>query len=286
MRQRFLFSLLAVATSLSLQALDWPAGSNVSLEFGGPNVGAPLQGLVLSGSDMDVRAADAGELSFERSARDGHTRLPSAMGDTLVLEGRDGIASVYSYLPAMADPGATALVAGALIAKSGSAGLLDGPGFMFGLYDRKSDRWVNPRVFLPKREDERAPLIRRVSLVSGGRTWILGDQKSIPQGSYAIVVETAEQETGGAAPVPGPPWYLRVLSNGEKVAELKTEIATVKDGRLSFYPEVDNGADFVAPDGSVRLPPRQFARGKVSIEVLVRDFAGNERSMGWTLLVE
>ncbi|HUX37313.1 MAG TPA: hypothetical protein VMV44_05365 [Rectinemataceae bacterium] len=278
-----LLCLFAVASATSL---DWPATAPVSIEFGGPNAGAPIEGLFLSGSGIDIRSAEAGEVTFERNARDGRTRLPSTLGATLVLEGEKGFASVYGYLPAVADPGARSYVAGALIGKSGQAGLLDGPGFLFAMFDRKSDRWVNPRVFLPRLDDAKAPVIRKVSLESKGQEWVLGEQKGIPQGSYSIIVEAAEQEKGISGLVGGPPWYVRVLANGEKVAELKTEIASVKEGRLSFYPDTQDGASLVDANGSIRLPPRAFARGKMYLEVLVRDFAGNERSAGWTLLVE
>ena len=279
-------ALLCLFAVGSASSLDWPASAPVSIEFGGPNAGAPIEGIFLSGSDIDIRAADAGELIFERDARDSRTRLPSTLGTSLVLEGEKGFASVYGYLPALADPGARDYVSGALIGKSGQNGLLDGPGFLFAMFDRKSDRWVNPRVFLPRQDDAKAPIIRKVSLEAKGREWVLGEQKGIPQGSYAIVVEAAEQEKGISGFVGGPPWYIRVLANGEKVAELKTEIASVKEGRLSFYPDNQDGSSLVDANGSLRLPPRAFARGKLYLEVLVRDFAGNERSAGWTLLVE
>ena len=287
MRRHFawpVFFLLA-ATSLA-DPIDWPADSPVSMEFGSPNAGSSTLGLVMEGADVDIRAATAGEVSFERHAQDDHTILPSALGDTIVLEGEDDMASVYGYLPGVADPGAKKLVAGSFIGKSGAAGLLDDDGFMYALYDRKSGRWVNPRVFLPKRGDSKAPIIRKVALEANGTSWNLGDQKSVPQGRYSIVVDTAEQETGISGPVIGPPWYLRVLVNGEKVVEFRTEVASVKDGVLSFYPELQGGSNLVDGDGSVELPPRLFARGKVSIEVLVRDYAGNERSAAWTLNIE
>jgi len=278
---------LALGVATTSQALDWPAAAPVAVEFGGPNAGSPIQGIVMSGSGVDIRASEAGELVFERATNDFHTKLPSATGETLVLEGGHGLASVYAYLPSVADPGAENFVSDALIGKSGPAGLLDADGFMFALYDRKAGRWVNPRVFLPKSDDAKAPLIRKVSLESKGKIWVLGDSKSIPQGSYSIIVDTAEQGTGTQGLVIGPPWYLRVLVNGEKVVEARTEIAEAKNGVLSFYPSPREGASIVIDgNGSVRVPPRSFSRGKSVIELLVRDFAGNERSAAWTLLFE
>lgn len=285
-RQPLLFALVALASLAAADPLLWPAEAPVASEFGAPNLGSPVEGLLLSGDGLDIRAAAAGEVSYHRSARDARSLLPSALGDTLVVEGQDGMAALYAYLPALADPEADKLVSGALIGRSEASGLLGEPGFLFALYDRASARWVNPRVFLPKLPDVKAPLIRRVSLEAKGKIWNLGEQRSLPQGSYSILIDAAEQEAGLPGFVDGPPWYLRLLVNGEMVAELQTEIAAVKDGRLSFYPESAGGADFLAPDGSIRIPPRLFSRGRISIELLVRDFAGNERSAAWTLLVE
>ena len=278
---------ITLGIAAAIQALDWPANAPIATEFGGPNAGSAMQGLILSGLDVDVRASEAGELVFERDANDSHTKLPSAMGETLILEGAHGMASVYAYLPSVVDSGAREFASDALISKSGPGGLLDTDGFMFALYDRRSGRWVNPRVFLPKLADTRAPVIRKVSLESKGKTWILGESKSIPQGSYSIIVDAAEQEAGLQGLVLGPPWYFRVLANGEKVVEARTEIADVKNGVLSFYPSLRDGATItIDGNGSVRIPPRAFSRGKTVIELLIRDFAGNERSAAWTLLFE
>jgi hypothetical protein len=86
--------------------------------------------------------------------------------------------------------------------------------------------------------------------------------------------------------IPGPPWYLRVLVNGEKILELKTEVAATAAGKLSFFPDLQGGEEFLDGQGRILVPSRSFARGRTSIEVLIRDFAGNERSAGWTVVVE
>ncbi len=288
MRIRGLSLLLAViGIPAASFAFDWPGNAPVAVEFGGPNAGSPMPGIVLAGTGIDVRAAEAGELVFERGADDAHTKLPSATGETLVLEGADEMSSVYAYLPGIADPGARSFAAGALIGKAGPGGFLDQDGFMFALFDRKSGRWVNPRVFLPNQGDSKAPVIRKVSLESKGKLWILGDSKIIPQGSYSIILDVAEQGSAFAGLVIGPPWYIRVLANGQKVVEAKTEIAEVKGGALSFYPALGKGQEIsVDSKGSIHIASQAFSRGKLLIEVLVRDFEGNERSAAWSLLIE
>lgn len=281
-----LVSLWGLVATVGAEPFAWPADAPVSVAFGGPMAGASTPGVILDGGGLAIRSTSSGDISFVRGAIDQKTRLPSSLGSTIALEGDDQMVALYGYLPSIADPDAKRLVAGALLGTSGSAGILQGDGFLFSLYDRKSGRWVNPRVFLPKRVDERSPAIRRVGLAGSGKTYFLGETKSLPQGQYSILIDAAEQETGMAGLVSGPPWYLRVVVNGQKVVELQAEIARVKNGILSFYPDSGDGVGATVLAGLVQLPPRLFSRGKVVIEVLVADFSGNQRSAAWTIQVE
>jgi hypothetical protein len=285
--RRILAGLLALLGCMSGLGLDWPVDKPLVLgEFGSSLMGLPFPGLVLGGSGLEVRTASASELAFARRADDPRSRLPSAFGDFLVSQGRDGVSEVYGHIPEVADPGARSLAPAALVGRNASAGLFEGEGFTFSLFDRSTHRWVNPRVFLEPLADKRQPVIRRVSLEGTARTYVLGEQRSLPQGSYAIVIEAGDPFGPGPEFRPGPPWYLRVLVDGERRFEARCEIASTAEGRLSFYPAMAGGQDLVDVTGRLRLPPELFTRGRASIEVLVRDFAGNERSIGWTVQVE
>ena len=284
--------LMSVALSftvllLSASALDWPAASVAMVgEFGSPNLRVPIPGLVLRGADPSIRAAAPGEISFIRRPSDSRTRLPSAFGTVLVAEGGDGIANVYAYLPEIKDPGALRLSAGALVATRGPAGLLDRDGFLFSLYDRKSSRWINPRLFLPHLADGKAPVIRHLSLDGKDHSWVMGEQKSIPQGSYSLAIDVAELADSGSEVIPVPPHFLRILINGEQLVELHAEVASVVEGKLSFFSTLVGNAAVYDGSGRLTLASRLFPRGKTVIELLARDFAGNERSLGWTFAVE
>ncbi|MEI6388602.1 MAG: hypothetical protein WCQ50_18455 [Spirochaetota bacterium] len=285
-RREFAFFAFATLGFLA-PALDWPASSVTMVgEFGSPNLRVPIPGLVLRGIDPSIRASSPGEISFIRGASDSRTRLPSAFGTVLVAEGGDGIADLYAYLPAIKDPGALRLSPGALVATRGPAGLLDRDGFLFALYDRKSSRWINPRLFLPHLADGKAPVIRHISLDGKDHSWVMGEQKSIPQGSYSLAIEVAELVESGSELIPGPPHFLRVLINGEQLVELHAEVAAVVDGRLSFFSTLVGNAAVYDGGGRLTLASRLFPRGKTVIELLARDFVGNERSLGWTFMVE
>ena len=290
MKRGLLRGLTILAFILSVSAspgLDWPV-SPVSVigEFGSPMRGYPMPGIFLGGAALEIRAAGKGELSFSRSARDARTKLPSVLGSTVVSEGAEGISQLYGFLPDSIDAASLSMAAGSLVTRSAQTNSSPVPGFFFSLFDRKTGRWVNPRMFLPPLADTKAPSIRRVSMEGRDKVYVLGDQKTLPQGIYSLLIESIESSGTSQDPIIGPPYYLRVLVNGEKLAELKTEIAATTSGYLSFYPEERNGAELLDGQGRLRLPPRSFARGKTSIEVLVRDFAGNERSAGWILSVE
>jgi len=285
-RQRILL-LLVAGLAAAGAALDWPiAPVRVAGEFGTPLEGSPMPGLLFAGEELAARTAGKGDVSFHREAIDPRTKLPSALGAMMVNEGDDGLAEVYALLPTVVGGAGPGAMQGAFVAKTGQAGISGFKGFWFALFDRKMDRWVNPRLFMPELQDKKAPGIRKVSLVENDKSYSLGETRSLPQGSYALVVETTEVVGADGESIQGPPYFIRILVNGESQVELRAEVASTVDGRLSFYPDRKKGADMIDGRGALRLEPRMFTRGRTSIEILIRDFSGNERSAGWTLIVE
>jgi hypothetical protein len=268
--------------------LEWPmAIVTISGEFGTSNMGFPLPGIVLAGTKEDVRSASGGEVVFTRAVHDANTRLPSGLGATVVCELPDGLAAIYANLADQSYPNYSPRIeAGAPVGKGGQSGFAAGAGFYFGLFDRKTDRWVNPRLLLPPQPDKRPPIIKRLILEGGEKAYVLGEQRSIPQGSYSLLVDVNEPVASDWNPGPSPIYYFRIIANGEKLAEVKLDVAATRSGHLDFFPDSKPGAISLQGDGRIRIASRLFARGRSSFEIVVRDFVGNERSAVWTVLVE
>lgn len=292
MRHRRTAFLLGAAILMffvvAVSALEWPLSpAEPAAYFGTPDKGAPILGIALAAEHGIVRAAGAGELVFSRDSKDAHSVLPSTLGTFAVVEQEDGMTALYAHLAAGSVPATLRRVESqTLLAAVGETGFTAGSGLLFSLFDRKETRWVNPLLLLPPLEEKRAPLIRQAVLQGRDKSYVLGEQRTVPQGSYALSLDLSDPTGAAWSPGPSAPFYVRVLIDGSKIAELRYETAEAESGRLNFFPAEREGSSLRAGDGKTVLPARLFPRGKSLIEVFAKDYAGNERSASWSFSVE
>lgn len=286
------FFFCAVVLVVGAHALESPLpASAAAATFGSPSRGRVLLGLLLADTAAPsggsaVRAAAPGELVFAREAENPHTSLPSALGAFVAVEHQRGILGLYSGLaPGSAAGYLSQVKTGDLLGASGRSGWSEGPGLLFSLWDREAGRWVNPLLFLPPMPDQRQPAIRSAALGSGSRVYVLGETRSVPQGSYTVSVDVADPQDAPWSLPAAAPYSVRLLVDGRKVAELAFDVAEYREGGLSLARD-GSKAGFRGPDGRIVLLQRHFPRGRTLVELLVRDHRGNERQASWTVTFE
>jgi hypothetical protein len=288
------------------KALDWPSpGGNMARNFGFNLDGRPAVGVSFE-TEEPVRAAEAGELFFSRSSDDTASRMPSPMGSWLALDHGDGLISIYSRFDEIAG-GRDAVSMGsppaqvdrnAIIARAGSGGWSAFKGFFFAIFDRRERRWVNPAMIIAPLPDTRPPQIISVTLIAedGRATGLLrlprtGAQAAaapgrINQGRSHIAVEAADTRLEAGEKELAPHRIL-CLVNGVETGALNFETYSARDGvlmvdRNGLTPVEEVYAPYPAFDiGSVWL-----TRGQATLEVIVQDISGNERSAAVRFTVE
>jgi hypothetical protein len=291
--------LLCCRGSLALSALDWPfSDGNMVSNFGFNLEGRPAVGLSVE-TEGPVRATEDGELFFFSSGEESASRLPSPLGAWLALDHGDGLISVYGRF-AEAPEGPAGGLSGALlpanasradiarsavIAEAGSTGWSKLKGFFFAIFDRRERRWVNPSMIIAPLPDTRPPQIGSISLISdeGRRISLLGGSRGgalprINQGRYRVAVEAADTRIE-ANEKPLAPHRIFCLVNGVEIGVLNFETYSARDGALM----VDrNGltpvSQVYAPYPAFEVGEVWFTRGQTTLEVLVQDITGNERS--------
>jgi hypothetical protein len=286
---RLLPALVFAAAVLSIvAALDWPlAKPQPAALFGTSAYGGFVTGVELS-SDADlVKAADDGELAFVFDGNNA-SRIPSAIGSYMAVEHQRGIVGVYAELTeGSASSYLKKVNKGNILGTAGASGWTKGSGLSFKLFDRAAGRWVNPLLLMPPLDDKAQPLIRSAALMRDGKLYPLGETKSLPQGQYTVVVDAVDSLQASWTAAAPAPYFLRVVVDGAKAGELSFDVAEQKGGKLmigSQSPRSFN--DCYLPDGKIILASRVFARGKSVIQILVRDYAGNERQASWALILE
>jgi len=282
-------ALAALASGAS--ALDWPlADPKPAATFGTAAKGRFVSGILLASEGGLVRAAGDGELvyAFDGSSPTAVSALPSTLGSFAVVEHERGMAGLYAGLaPGSVSSYLTKTKAGSILGTAGASGWAEGQGLLFAVYDRGAERWVNPLLLLPALKDKTQPLIRSAALARGGKSYALGETRSVPQGEYAIAVDVADPLDAPWSAGSPAPYYLRLLVDGAKIAELEYDVMEGRSGRLVLFPQAPKSrADYLLPDGRALVAERFFRRGRSVIEVLVRDYAGNERGASWSIAVE
>lgn len=285
---RAFLALGMAAVAAALCAFEWPLeGSQPGLYFGSADEGRFATSMTFSSEDGLVKASDDGELAFVSDAGM-PSRLPSTIGSYVVVEHPRGIAGVYSGMaPGSSSSYLRSVKKGSILGRVGSSGMAKGPSLGFALYDRAAGRWVNPLLLLPPLADKTPPVIRSAMLVKDGKRFPLGETKSVPQGQYSIAVDVVDPLEAQAAKGSSAPYYIRLLVDGTKVTELSFDVVTARDGKFLVGADGPRGFEgCYAEDGRIVLASRFFSRGRTVIQVLARDYAGNERQASWALIVE
>lgn len=284
----FIAGLAAIASVLA--AFEWPVGPvQPAALFGSAGGGSFVTGIELASAGGLVKAADSGELAFAwDNGTQAASRLPSTIGSYVIVEHPRGMAGVYAELePGSASSYLTKVSKDSILGKAGASGMTGDTGLFFGIYDRGARRWVNPFLLLPPWADKATPQIRGAILLRDGKSWSLGDVKSVPQGQYLVAVDVSDPLDAAHSAGPSVPYFVRLVVNGVKAAERSFDVVSCDAGRQ--YVGSDSPWSFedsFLPDGKMLMGSRLLSRGKAVIQVLVRDYSGNERQASWTVIVE
>ena len=281
--------LACVNGGAALAALEWPlAQSGIAATFGTQAQGRIVTGLALAAEGGLVRAAGDGELVFAAEEGVGPSGLPSALGTFMVVEHERGMAAVYAHLsPGTAADRAREIRSGDPLGATGASGWAEGPGMLLQVYDRQESRWVNPLLLMPSRADQKPPVIRSLTLMRGGESFVLGEARVVRQGTYLVALTAADAPEAAWIAGPLAPFSMRLTIDGTVAAKGTFDVARAEGGEVAFFSESPRPASGLrGPGGGYVLVERLFTRGKVLFEANVEDASGNRRSASWSVVVE
>lgn len=286
-RGSFVFLAAALAfASIPLYAMDWPLPDAVMVRnFGFNDRGKPVTGTVFEG-EGSVLAAEAGELIFSRSVGETASRLPSPLGAWTALDHTDGLISIYSRHEDNGSPAPRQAERGSPVATAGISGWSNRSGLYFILYDRRERRWVNPSMIITPFPDTRQPQILAVDLRNDQGALVPRGQTRMNQGRYTILVSAVDTMLNPQENLLAP--HRIVCSvNGVEIGSLYFETLSARDGSLMVYRSgLAPVTQVYAPFPAFEIGEAFLTRGQVSLEIVVQDIAGNERSALSRLTVE
>lgn len=286
--QKRLILFLCILLNPVLYAMDWPDPSAALIKnFGLNQDGRPILGHVFN-SEGSVRAAESGELLFTCNPDMHASNLAAPMGSWYAVDHGDGLITVYSRLytenrglvPVFFEKGAP-------LASAGNSGWTETQGFMFSIYDRKERCWVNPSMIVNSGPDTRKPLIKSFTLLGrNGNRYNPEKNKSIPQGSYRILVEV-EDFLDDSQKISLAPHRILCFINGSEQGALHLETIYARDGVLLVTRNrAAAAAEVYSPDSAYDIGETALVRGRAAIELIASDVSGNERIITYELVVE
>jgi len=283
----FVFLILTIFASDSLNALNWPSENAVLVRnFGANDNGRPVLGMIFNGG-TDILAAGSGEVIFSRAKNDSASRLPSPLGAWTAVDHGDGLISIYSRYSDQSETSVfTQVERQQSIAVSGTSGWSVRDGFFFMLFDRRERRWVNPAMILTPIRETRLPQILSVSLRNAqGLPVQMGN---LTQGRYTVVVNAAGGSLSAQPLVSQPfaPYRILCSVNGAEAGSLNFEIISARDGiqminRNGLVPARQVYINFPAFEAAEVF----LTRGQATLEVIVQDVTGSSRTVVNRLIV-
>ena len=261
--------------TVGLSAWQWPVESPVVIGTFGQRTGDTiLRGVELRSSATDVTAVERGVVVAARSEFD---RPPSGLGAFVALEHDQGLLSIYAHLDSEHLPVVGAVVeAGETIGRVGGSGPMVVRAVRLLIFDRVRQRYVNPLLLLPDLVDRVRPTVEAVYASDGDAFYNLAERSELPAGSYLISARVFDRTTAAASASRLAPYRVTLRVDGEEHFRLTADHATTSGGVTALGPATADRAAAADPDGLVAMSRVDIGPGDRSLELTVRDFAGNE----------
>lgn len=280
--------LMVQGASLQLGAIDWPTQTGELIrDFGSNDGGTASVGETFIGTGP-IHAAEGGELIFKQDSSTLANRLPAPLGAWVAIDQGDGIVGIYGKMENSREvQSPIQMEKGAILGTMGNTGWTGTTGFYFSLYDRGERRWINPALVLNPNPNERPPAVRGLYLVTPEGIRINPAQtKQIRQGTYRLFVDFGESKgpskTYALVPL-RTQWYI----NGVAQGLLLFETLDTKNGQRMVTENQKKAVDQVYQDDqTIDIGAALFNRGRATLEIIIRDKAGNERTITYQLTIE
>ncbi|MEI8094081.1 MAG: hypothetical protein WCG80_07715 [Spirochaetales bacterium] len=285
MKARLALLLLLFGLCPLLLAYDWPATDvQVTRTFGQRSVGTSFSGIEVVTTDSALRAPEKGDVVFvSRPGSQSIQNLPSALGGFIMLSHEDNLRTVVSRLdPEVAQ---RQFQRGEPLGKvTVDPGQAESRHRLF-VFDQQLGEMVNPLLVYPPLVDKKAPLFLDVEVTGEAdpNPQSLFGRSVLPVGYWQVAIDITDPST-----------LLTGLSK-EKSSEIQRGVYAIEaylNGTELFNTSLDSlfekgGVWFIKgmsqPLDKVLVDDKRWMLGQVFfnegnniLEIVVKDFAGNE----------
>jgi hypothetical protein len=260
---------------------QWPVEARILSVFGQWKGDDFFKGITLFSAASEVKPIEDGEIIFfhNESIEDGH--LPYGLGSFIVMEHEKALRSIYGNfaLSESVLEGKTYIGKTDSLGKAGLTGAAETSGVSLFVYDGEAKQFVNPFLLLPPFKDTTRPVIRNVQLESKDAFITLPTSNPIPKGNWDITAEIYDLSSAVTMFWPMGVYKVSLYFNGQELFTLTMDALKELEGKVRVYPSEGFSAQQVYKDAfRMRLKSVQLNPGVANLEIVARDFAGNERN--------
>lgn len=276
--------------SRSLWAYQWPVEPRILSVFAQGGRGGFERGIHILASGSEVKPIEEGELVF--SYLEGSSAsLPYPLGSFLVLQHGSNLRSLYAHLEigkSVLNQEKVIYSKSDVLGKAGLTGATSMGGVSLLVFDLEAKQFVNPFLLLPPVKDASRPIIRDVRLERREKAVSLPTTEIVSRGMWEVTAEVFD--LSGAVPTfwPMGVYKISLYLNGQERFMVTMDTLKEQEGITRVYPSVGLSYDQVYYNkgfriklGTVNLNP-----GVLNLEIVARDFVGNEKNQLYRFRVE
>lgn len=292
--RRFLCLLLGTLTS-GLMAYDWPSSDmQIVRSFGQRTADTVLPGVEVQTLSPLLAAPENGDVVFVfQPGSQVPQNLPSGLGGFVALAHEDNLRTVVTRVVTSHGGTKRSFVRGEPL---GSAEVQPGASesrHRIFVFDQQLSELVNPLLVFPALADERSPIVLDVRVAPEGQSTavsLLG-QGSLAVGYWDLSLGVFDPVTLFPAPGKerGPEgqrgiYAVEAYLNGTEVFNTVLDSILEKDGRWQVKGLGRFLQDVMVRDQEWRLGQVFFNQGTNILEIVVRDFHGNQAGRTFRIL--
>ena len=277
-----------ILTSLAAFCFDWPqkeVTKNAFKSYFGQNRGGLLSTSVIFSEPEEIKAAENGYITTILTENsDDSNFFPSTLGTAVIISHSDDLISVYGNLDAetltIKNENEHTIDAGATIASSGNSGYQENNGNLeFMIIDAKNKSAINPKVLMPRAEEEIPLSLSGIIIVSKNNDYYdINTYKTYNSGLYKVYFKRN--------PIAAP-YKTSVSINGVIVDQLSYDMITQENNKLCIIGKKKyTDADIFPNDDLQLLGEVMFTPGRATLGLTISDMLGNVKQLNYNIVIK
>ncbi len=267
---------------------DWPQDEVTKNSFNsyfGQNRGGLLSTSMIFSEPAEVKAAEEGYITAILTENaDDSDFFPSTLGTAVILTHSDDLISVYGNLDedtlTLKNEHEHTVDAGAIIASSGNSGYQANNGNLeFKIIDSKNKSAINPKVLMPRAEEELPLLLTGIIIASKNNDYYdINTYKTYSSGLYKVYFKRNQIAS---------PYRTSVSINGVIVDQLSYDMITQENNKLCIIGKKKYTRTDVFPTNELQLLGEvMFTPGRATLGLSISDMLGNVKQLNYNIVIK